>query len=152
MPKYAKAKGLGANVSSSEGKVAVKGSGTVTKGKTGVELRWHEPSKFRKLTKEQKIELEEWKKSNPKKDGSSTKKHKAGETNARQTKARNELLTAMVESQMAELTAMSAKIASLTVGSPTDAVISAGGTVSFNPQAMIESHEVLADQARVVSI
>ena len=57
--KNAKAKGLGANVSSSEGKVVVKGGGAVSKGKTGVELWWHEPSKFRKLTKEQKVELAE---------------------------------------------------------------------------------------------
>ena len=49
--KNVKAKGLGANVSSSDGKVVVKGS-EVTKGTTGVELHWHEPSKFKKLTKE----------------------------------------------------------------------------------------------------
>ena len=36
--KNAKAKGLGANVSSSESKVVVKGNGAVTKDKTGVEL------------------------------------------------------------------------------------------------------------------
>jgi hypothetical protein len=77
-----------------------------------------------------------------KKDGSSKKKHKAGETNARQTKAWNELMTAMVESQTARMTAMSAKIALLTVGSPAEAIPSVGGTVSFNPQAMIEYHEV----------
>ena len=48
----------------------------------------------------------------------------------------------MVESQTAGLTAMSAKIALMTVGSPTDAVTFVGGTVSFNPKAMTESHEV----------
>jgi len=149
--KNAKAKGLGAKFSSSEGKV-VKGSGTVTKGKTGVELCWHESSKYRKIIKEQKDELAEWNKNNPKKNGTSTKKCKAGETNVRQTKARNELLTAMVKSQMAGLTAMSVKIALLTVGSPTDAVHSVGGTVSFNPQAMKESHKVLAEQARVALV
>ena len=74
---------LGANVSSSEGKVVAKVSGTVSKGKTGVELCWHEPSKFIKLTKEQKVELAEWNRNNTKNDGRSTKKRKAGETNAR---------------------------------------------------------------------
>ena len=53
---------------------------------------------------------------------------------------------------MAGLTVMSAKIELLTVGSPTDAVTSVGGTVSFNPQAMTESHQILAEQARVASI
>ena len=47
---------------------------------------------------------------------------------------------------------MFVKIASLTVGSPTEAVTYVGGTVSFNPQAMAESHEVLAEQARVASV
>ena len=48
--KNVKAKGLGANVSSSGGKpVAI--ASEATKGSTGVELRWHEPSKFKLLTK-----------------------------------------------------------------------------------------------------
>ena len=47
---------------------------------------------------------------------------------------------------------MSAKIASMTVGSPTDAVTSVCGTVILNPQAMTESHEVLAEQARVALV
>jgi hypothetical protein len=89
-----KAKGLGANVSSSNFKVVVKG-GEVTKGNTGADLCWYEPSKFKKLTKEQKVELAEWNKSNPKKDGT-MKKLKAGEKNSKQSKAQNELLTAMV--------------------------------------------------------
>ena len=61
-------------------------------------------------------------------------------------------MNAMVESQMAGMTAMSAKIASLTFGSPTEAVTSVGGTVSFNPQDMVESHEVLAEQAQVALV
>ena len=60
--KNLKSKGLGANVSRSDGKVVVKGS-EVTKGTTGVELCWHEPSKFKKITKEQQVELAEWNKS-----------------------------------------------------------------------------------------
>ena len=67
----------------------------MTKGTTGVELRWHEPSKFKKLTKEHKVELAEWNKNNPKKDGT-TKKRKAGENNSKQFKAWNDLLIAMV--------------------------------------------------------
>ena len=62
--KNVKAKGLGVNVSSSDGKPAAK-AGEVTKGSTGVELSWHEPSKFKLLTKEQKVELAAWNKSNP---------------------------------------------------------------------------------------
>jgi hypothetical protein len=107
---------LGGNVSSSDATVAK--AGIVTKGSTGVELRWHEPSKFKLLTKEQKVELAAWNKSNPKKDGNQ-KKRKADGTNAKQSKARNELMAAMVESQTAGLTDINAKIASMTVG-PTE--------------------------------
>ena len=94
--KNVKAKSLGATVSGSDGKPVVKGT-EVVKGTTGVELRWHEPSKFKKLTKEQKVELSAWNKSNPKKD-SPTKKRKEGENNSKQSKAHNEFLAAMVES------------------------------------------------------
>jgi len=52
--KNAKAKGLGVNVSGTAVEKPVSGA---TVGKTGVELRWHEPQKFSKLTKEQKFEL-----------------------------------------------------------------------------------------------
>ena len=78
---------MGVNVSSSEGKPVSKAS-EVTKGSTGVEIRWHEPSKIKLLTKEQKVELAAWKKSNPKKDGTQ-KKCKADEKNSKQSKARN---------------------------------------------------------------
>ncbi len=54
------------------------------KGSTGVELCWHETSKFKLLTKEQKVELADWNKSNPKKDGN-LKKRKADGTNAKQS-------------------------------------------------------------------
>jgi hypothetical protein len=41
----------------------------------------------------------------------------------------------------------------MTVGSPSEVVvISVGGTISINPQAMSESHELLVEQARVASI
>ena len=125
----------------------------MTKGTTGVELCWHEASKFKKLTKEQKVELAAWNKSNPKKD-SKPKKRKAGETNSKQSKARNELLTAMVESQTAGLTAINSKIASITVGltiGPSSEA-SVASTVTFTPQVMAESHEVLAERARVALV
>jgi hypothetical protein len=105
-----KAKGLGVNVSSSD--VTVAKAGVVTKGSTGVELCWHEANKFKLLTKEQKFELAAWNKSNTKKD-SAQKKRKADGTTSKQTKARNELLAAMVESQTVGLTAINAKIAPL---------------------------------------
>jgi hypothetical protein len=79
------------------------------------------------------------------------KKRKTGEKNSKQSKAWNELLAAMVESQTAGLTAINAKIASMTVG-PTigpSSETSVASTVTFNPQVMAESHEVLAEQAKV---
>ena len=54
--KNAKAKGLGVNVLAATADKAASG---VTVGKTGVELRCHEPQKFSKMTKEQKAELSE---------------------------------------------------------------------------------------------
>ncbi len=53
--KNVKAKDLGVNVSSSD--VTVAKSSEVTKGSTGMKLRWYEPNKFKLLTKEQKVEL-----------------------------------------------------------------------------------------------
>ncbi len=131
--KNVKAKGLGLNVSSSD--VTVAKAGVVNKGYTDVELRWYEPNKFKLLTKEQKVELAAWKKSNPKKDGAQ-KKCKADGTNAKQSKAHNELMAAMVESQTAGLTALNAKIATMTVGPPQgySGQISVGSTITSNPQ------------------
>ncbi len=149
--KNVKAKGLGVNVSSSD--VTVSKAGIVTKGSTGVELRWHEPSKFKLLTKEKKVELASWNKSNPKKDGNQ-KKRKADGMNSKQFKAQNELMAAMVESQTAGLTAINAKIASMTVG-PTvipSSQVSVGNTITSNPHFMFEYHEVLAERSQVASI
>jgi hypothetical protein len=151
--KNVKAKGLGVNVSSSD--VTVAKAGGVTKGYTGVELCWHESNKFKLLTKEQKVELSAWNKSNPKKDGTQ-KKRKADGTNSKQSKAQNELLAAMVESQTAGLTALNAKIATMTVGPPqgpsSQISVGVGSTITSNPHVMSESHEVLAEQARVASV
>ena len=120
----------------------------MTKGSTGVELRWHEPSKFKLLTKEQKVELAAWNKSNPK-NGGTMKKRKADEKNSKQSKAQNELLAAMVESQTAGLTSINAKIVSMTavptVGPSSET--SVGSSITFNPHVMSESHEVLDEQA-----
>jgi hypothetical protein len=63
-------------------------------------------------------------------------------------------MAAMVESQTAGLTAINAKIASMTVG-PTEgpsSQVSVGSTITSNPHAVIESHEVLAERARVASV
>ncbi len=149
--KNVKAKGLGVNVSSSD--VTVTKAGVVTKGSTGVELCWHEPNKFKLLTKEQKVELAAWNKSNPKKDGTQ-KKRKADGTNAKQSKACNELMAAMVDSQTAGLTALNAKIATMTVGPPQgpSGRISVGSTITSNPRVMIEFHEVLSERAQVALV
>ena len=151
--KNVKAKGLGVNVSSSDMTVAK--AGVVTKGSTGVELRWYEPNKFKLLTKEQKVELAAWNKSNPKKDGAQ-KKRKANGMSAKQSKARNDLIAAVVDSQTAGLTALNAKIATITVGSPQgpSGHVSTGSTITSNPHVMFndESHEVLAERARVASV
>jgi hypothetical protein len=49
----------------------------------------------------------------------------------------------MVESQTAGLTAMNVKIAPMTVGPSSET--SVASTVTFNPQVMAETHEVLAE-------
>jgi hypothetical protein len=74
-----KAKGLGVNVSETSGETT---PGGVTLGKSGIELRWHEPQKFNKLLKEQKAKLSEWNKTtNSKKDGNKKTKSEKGKSN-----------------------------------------------------------------------
>jgi hypothetical protein len=81
-----KAEGLGVNVSATSGDTT---PGGVTLGKSGVELRWHEPQKFSKLSKEQKAELSEWNKTtNSKKDGNKKTKSEKGKSNEKWKKAR----------------------------------------------------------------
>ena len=63
-------------------------------------------------------------------------------------------MAAMVEFQTAGLTALNAKIASMTVG-PTmgpSSQTSVGSTITSNPHFMSESHVVLAEQARVALV
>ncbi len=64
------------------------------------------------------------------------------------------MMIAMAESQTAGLTALNAKIASMTVG-PTlvpSSQVSVGSTITSNPHVKLESHEVLAERARVASV
>ncbi len=59
-----------------------------------------------------------------------------------------------MEYQTAGLTAINAKIASMTVG-PTpvpSSKVSVGSTITSNPHVMFKSHEVLAEQARVAFV
>ena len=62
----------------------------------------------------------------------------------------------MVESQTAgqTLTAINAKIAAMTVGPSSGpySEASVASTVTFTPQVMAESHEVLAERAQVASV
>ncbi len=83
--KNVKAKGLGVNLLETSGD---KSPGGVTMGTSGVELRWHEPQKFSKLSKEQKAKLSEWNKStNSKKDGNKKTKSEKGKSNEKWKKA-----------------------------------------------------------------
>ena len=59
-------------------------SGAVLKGKTGVELRYHSPEKFAKLSKEQKTEVSIWNRSQPK----DVKERTRGEKNGGSKKAK----------------------------------------------------------------
>ena len=113
--KSGKTKGFGAKVSGT-----VAGIGAPTLGKTGVTLCWHEPDKFNKLSKEQKKEVMEWNRNNPKNKGAG--KRKTAEKTERRTKARvasvkaqDELIEAMAESHSAEINAMKARLSSMSV-------------------------------------
>jgi hypothetical protein len=120
----------------------------VTLGKSGVELRWHEPQKFSKLSKEQKAELSEWNKTNnSKKDGNKRTKSERGKSNEKWKKARvaavskanTELMEAMSESHNAEMACMKASLASMTGGNipglpPAGAATGkVGSAVAFHP-------------------
>ncbi len=111
--KSGKTKGFGAKVSGT-----VAGVGAPTLGKTGVTLCWHEPDKFNKLSKEQKKEVMEWNRNNPKNKGAG--KRKTADKTERRTKARvasvkaqDELIEAMAESHSAEINAMKARLLSM---------------------------------------
>ena len=144
--KNVKAKGLGVNVSATTGE---KPPGGVAMGKSGVELRWYEPQKFSKLSKEQKAELSEWNRTtNAKKDGGTKRsKYDKGKSNEKWKKARvaavskanTELIEAMSESHNAEMACMKATLASLIGGQipglpPSGAATGkVGSAVAFHP-------------------
>jgi hypothetical protein len=143
--KNVKAKGLGVNVPATSGD---KTPGGVTMGTSGVELRWYEPQKFSKLSKEQKAELSEWNKTtNSKKDGNKKTKSKKGKSNekwkkaciAAVSKANTKLMEAMSESHNAEIAVLKSTLASMTGGNipglpPAGAATGkVGSAVAFHP-------------------
>ncbi len=94
--------------------------GGVILGKSSIELRWHEPQKFSKLSKEQKAKLSEWNKTtNSKKDGNKKSKSEKGKSNEKWKKARvaavskanTLLMEAMLESHTAKMAVMKAALA-----------------------------------------
>ena len=166
--KNAKAKGLGVNVSGTAADTPAKGA---TVGKTGVELRWHEPQKFSKLTKEQKLELSEWNKTQPKREGGkkrtsekskSTDKWKKARVASVLSKANKELMEAMADSHSADMAVMNARIAGMIAAIPPAAGVATGrvgATVGFHPglqgpppSFIPESIDVMAERARVASV
>ena len=167
--KASKAKGLGVNVSTTEGKLA----GGVAKGTTGVELRWHEPEKFAALSKEQKKELQVWNASQPKGGGRKRTNGKPftpdkGRKRAKvgSAKATTKLFEAMTESHDAQMELMNVKLASLVSGGipgmpPPPGATKVGATVGFNPAPYgpppvfhqpIDLIAVQAEKARVAAV
>ena len=162
--KNAKAKGLGVNVLGTA--APAKGA---TVGKSGVELRWHEPQKFSKLTKEQKLELSEWNKTQPKREGGKKRTSEKSKSNekwkkacvASVSKAHIELMEAMADSHSAEMAVMNARIAGIIAIPPAAGVATGrvGATVGFHPglqgpppSFIPESIEVMAERARVALV
>ena len=134
-------------------------SGAVLKGKTGVELRYHSPEKFAKLSKEQKTEVSLWNRSQPK----DVKKRTRGEKNGGSKKAKvaaakaSEVMTVMAESHAADLAAMSAKISSFASGVPHGASMALrppnGPAPTFQPTAGYgPSQYDLDEKARIASV
>jgi hypothetical protein len=139
--KNVKAKGLGVKVS---GAAADKPTGGVSKGTTGVELRWHEPKIFATLPKEQKKELQAWASTQPKLEGGRKRRYgkaksdKSKRARIASTKATTTLVEAMSESHEAQLALVNAKIASMTSGGvpmmlPPAPVAKVGAAVGLHP-------------------
>ena len=120
--KNVKQQGLGAKVSGAAATTPPEG-GPVPLGKTGVELRFHAPDKFAKLSKEQKAELSVWNRANPSHGGGKKRTRGGAMTTAKKAKVAaakaTEVISAMVESHAAELAAMSAKISAFGTMPPT---------------------------------
>jgi hypothetical protein len=152
--KNPKNNGINAKVSGTDGATS---GGTVLKGKTGVELRYHAPEKFAKLSKEQKTELSVWNRSQPKdgkkiRFGISRGEKSGGGKKAKVASAKaNEVITAMAESHAADLAAMSARISSFASGVPQGQGVALrpppGQAPSYGP-----SQYDLDEQARVASV
>ena len=143
--KNVKAEGLGVNVLATTGE---KTAGGVTVGKSGVELRWHEPQKYSKLLKEQKAELSECNKTTSlKKYGSKKTKLERGKSNEKWKKARvaavsksnTELMEAMTESHNADMACLKATMTLMSGGNipgpppPGATKVSVGSAVGFHP-------------------
>jgi hypothetical protein len=141
--KNVRAKGLGVKVS---GAAAEKPAGGVSKGTTGVELRWHEPKIYATLPKEQKKELQAWASTQPKREGG--RKRTAGKTKFEErrskkakiasTKATTTLMEAMTESHNAQMELMNARISSMSSGGvpmtlPPAPAVKVGSAVGFHP-------------------
>jgi len=139
-----------------------------TVGKTGVELRWHEPQKFSKLKKEQKFELSEWNKTQPKRDGGKKRSSDRAKSADKWKKARvasvskacAEIMEAMSDSHSADMAVMNAMIAGMTTIPPAGVATGrVGATVGFHlglhrppPSFTPESIEVMAERVRVASV
>jgi hypothetical protein len=146
--------GINAKVSGTDGATS---GGNVLKGKTGVELRYHAPEKFAKLSKEQKTELSVWNRSQPKDGkrvqfGPSRGEKFGGGKKAKVASAKaNEVITAMAESHAADLAAMSARISSFASGVPQGQGVALrpppGPAPLYGP-----SQYDLDEQARVASV
>jgi hypothetical protein len=152
--KNPKNNGINAKVSGTDGATA---GGAVLKGKTGVELRYHAPEKFAKLSKEQKTEVSVRNRSQPKdgkkvRFGTSRGEKPRGSKKAKVAAAKaNEVITTMVESHAADLAAMSARTSSFASGVPQ------GQGVVLRPPpgpapAYSPSQYDLDKQARVASV
>jgi len=163
--KNAKAKGLGVNVSGTAAEKPVSGT---TISKTGMELCWHEPQKYSKLTKEQKFELSEWNKTQPKRD-SGKKRTSDGAKSADKwkkarvasvSKAHAEIMESMVDSHSADMAVMNARIAGMTTIPPAGVATGwVGAAVGFHPglhgpppSFTPESIEVMAERAWVALV
>jgi hypothetical protein len=140
-----------------------------TMGKTGVELCWHEPQKFSKLTKEQKRELSKWNKNKtqPKRDvgnkrtsDKSKLADKWKKARVASAKAQTELMEAMADSHSADMAVMNARIAGMTAIPPAGVATGrVGAAVGFHPglhgpppSFTPESIDVMAERARVASV
>jgi hypothetical protein len=119
---YVKQQELGAKVSGAAATTPPVDE-AVTMGKTGVELCFHAPEKFAKLSKEQKTELTVWNRAHPSHGGGKKRTRGSEKNNTKKTKVAaakaTEFMKAMAESHAAKIAAMSAKISAYNSMPPT---------------------------------